>query len=196
MQRLQFKHWSHGTDSCGQICTLKASALLRIHFLLHPFCLRHAHPHQSEDLLDNQPSSLPYFFPLHLGINLLTRTEKVPFRVAGSRLSVRLLGATSKSGEDHPERPRIFILNCRNPVKTFNCWAVRWWGLTIELSGEWIPCTSQDCGVNTAIHFILLLPNYHLRPPEYCQRVQIHAGAVLSVCSPHCLAPTLSVRPC
>lgn len=103
MQRLRFKHWSHGTDSCGQICTLKASALLRIHFLLHPFCLPHAHPHQSEDLLDNKPSSLPYFFffffSLHLGINLVTRTEKVTFGVAGSRLSVRLLGATSKRGK-------------------------------------------------------------------------------------------------
>lgn len=101
-----------------------------------------------------------------------------------------------KEREDHPERPRIFILNCRNPVKTFDCWVVRWWGLTIELSGGWVPCTRQDCGVNTVIHFIQLLPNYHLRPPEYCQRVQIHAGAVLSVCSPHCLAPALSVRPC
>lgn len=191
MQRLRFKHWSHGTDSCGQICTLKASALLRIHFLLHPFCLPHAHPHQSQDLLDNKPPSLPYFFfPLHLGINLLTRTEKVPFRVAGSRLSVRPSGATSQRGKT-TQRGLVY---CRNPVKRFNCGVVRWWGLAVELPGGWAPCTRQDCGVNTVIHFMLLLPNYHLRPPECCQRVQIHAGAVLSVCSPHCL--TLSVRPC
>lgn len=86
MQRWRFKDRSQGSDSCGQICTLKASALLRTHFLLQPFCLRHAHPHQSEDLQDNKPSSLPYFFfpPLHLGGNLLTRTGKVAFSLAGS----------------------------------------------------------------------------------------------------------------
>lgn len=109
MQRWRFKDRSRGSDSCGQICTLKASALLRTHFLLQPFCLRNAHPHQSKDLRDNKPSSLPYFFfsPLHLEGNLLTRTGKVAFSLAGPPPHPHppsFFQGSFKGREDHPER--------------------------------------------------------------------------------------------
>lgn len=119
MQRWRFKDWSQGSDSCGQICTLKASALLRIHFLLQPFCLRHAHLHQSEDLWDNKPSSLPYFFffLLHLGGNLLTRTGKATFILAASRCQDEW-----PFWEDHPEG----LTYSSSPAEiVFNRWVTR-----------------------------------------------------------------------
>lgn len=187
MQRLRFKDWSRGTDSCGQICTLKA--LLRIHFPLHPFCLRHAHPHQSGDLLDNKPSSLPYF----------PSWNKPPNKDGGSYIPCgRVLPLCPpfrgyfKEREDHPERlvyssiiaeillkPSSLLLRSR-----YSAWRA------MDSLHE-----THYCGVNTVISLIPLLPIYHLRPPEYCQRVQILTSAVLSVCSPHCLAGTPSVRP-
>lgn len=190
MQRLRFKDWSRGTDSCGQICTLKA--LLRIHFLLHPFCLRHAHPHQSGDLLDNKPSSLPYF----------PSWNKPPNKDGGSCIPCgRVLPLCPplrgyfKAGEDHPERLVYSSIIAEILLKPSIVGSL----LLRSHYSAWREMDSLHethyCGVNTVISLIPLMPNYHLRPPEYCQPVQILASAVLSVCSPHCLAGTPSVRP-
>lgn len=172
MQRWRFKDRSQRSDSCGQICTLKASARLRTHFVLQPFCLRHAHLHQSKDLRDNKPSSLPYFLPpLHLGGNLLTRMGKVTFSLAGSRPSVLLLGLLQRARRP-PRMARIFIPSCTNPV---------------QMLGHWVLSFTREASS-------LLLPNFHLRlSPARPNNCLCRAKCL---CSPHCLVSALSVGPC